>query len=144
MIGVGATGRSALASALAGRGTPNCGWVRLDGADLRMLDPNELSVKVGYLPQAVELSEGTIGENIARFDPNASRDAIVRAANTAGIHDMIAGLPGRYDFKVGENGSGLSAAQRQCLGLARAVFGNPVLVVLDLSLIHISEPTRPY
>ena len=131
VIGVGVAGRSALASALAGRGTPNCGWVRLDGADLRMLDPNELGAKVGYLRQAVELSEGTIGENIARFDVNATRDAIVRAAKTAGVHDMIAGLPGRYDFKVGENGSGVSATQRQCLGLARAVFGNPVLVVLD-------------
>lgn len=131
VIGASRAGKSALARALTGLGTPNCGWVRLDGADLRMLNRAELGPKVGYLPQTVELCEGTVGENIARFDPNATPELIVRAAKKVGIHDMIAGLPDRYDFKVGENGLRLSAAQRQRLGLARAVFGDPVVVVLE-------------
>jgi PrtD family type I secretion system ABC transporter len=131
VIGVSGAGKSALAGALAGLTTPNGGWVRLDGADLRILNRDELGRKVGYLPQDVELCEGTVGENIARFDPNATRDAIVQAAKKAGIHDMVAGLPGGYDFNVGEDGLRLSAAQRQQIGLARAVFGDPVLVVLD-------------
>lgn len=131
VIGVNAAGKSALARALAGLETPNCGWVRLDGADLRLLHRDELGAKVGHLPQIVELHEGTVGENIARFDPNAAPELIVRAAKTVGLHEMIAGLPERYNFKVGENGLRLSAAQRRHLGLARAVFGDPVLVVLE-------------
>jgi len=131
VIGACMAGKSALALALTGLGTPNCGWVRLDGADLRMLKRDELGPKVGYLPQTVELCDGTVGQNIARFDPNATLDSIVRAAEKAGIRDMIAGLPDRYNFNVGENGLRLSAAQRQCIGLARAVFGDPALVVLD-------------
>ncbi len=131
VIGASTAGKSALARALTGLATPSCGWVRLDGADLRMRNHNELGPKVGYLPQTVELCEGTVGENIACFDSNATPDSIVRLAEKVGIHDMIAGLPDRYDFKVGENGLRLSAAQRQRLGLARAAFGDPVLVVLD-------------
>ncbi len=131
VIGANTAGKSALARALTGLRTPDCGRVRLDGADLRMLSRDELGPKVGYLPQTVELRDGTVGENIARFDPNATRASIVRAAKKVGIHDMVAGLPDRYNFKVGENGLRLSAAQRKHLGLARAVFGDPVLVVLD-------------
>ena len=131
VIGASTAGKSALASALTGLPTPNCGWVRVDGADLRLLSRDELGPKVGYLPQTIELCYGTVGENIARFDPNATPDSIVRAAEKVGIHDMIAGLPDGYNFKVGENGLRLSAAHRQHLGLARAVFGDPVLVVLE-------------
>jgi PrtD family type I secretion system ABC transporter len=136
VIGASPAGKSALGRALAGVETPTGGWVRLDGADLRMLNSDERGAKVGYLPQTVELCDGTVGENIARFDQNATQDQIVEAAKKVGIHDMIAGLPGGYDFKVGENGLRLSAAQRQHLGLARAVFGDPVLVVLE-------EPANP-
>ena len=131
VIGASTAGKSALAGALAGLATPDCGSVRLDGADLRMSNRDELGLKIGYLTQPVDLCDGTVGENVARFDPNATLDSIVRAAKKVGIHDMIAGLPDRYDFNVGENGLRLSAAQRQRLGLARAVCGNPVLVVLE-------------
>jgi PrtD family type I secretion system ABC transporter len=131
VIGASTAGKSALARALTGLGTPDSGWVRLDGADLRMQSREELDPKIGYLPQTVELCDGTVGENIARFDPNATPDSIVRAAKKVGIHDMITGLPERFNFTIGENGLRLSAAQRQHLGLARAVFGDPVLVVLE-------------
>lgn len=131
VIGADPAGKSALARALAGLATPNCGWVRLDGADLRMLDRDALGPKIGYLPQTVALCEGTVGENIARFAANAAPDAIVRAAQAAGIHEMIAGLPDGYGFDVGEEGLRLSAAQRQCVGIARAVYGEPELVVLE-------------
>jgi PrtD family type I secretion system ABC transporter len=131
VIGADAAGQSALARALTGQDVPHCGWVRLDATDLRMLSRDELGRKIGHLPQTVELSDGTVGENIAGFDPHTTHDAIVRAAKTVGIHTMIASLPDRYDFRVGENGLWLSAAERQGLGLARAVFGNPALVVLD-------------
>jgi O-antigen ligase len=88
-----------------------------------------------WLPtETVELCDGTVGENIARFDPSATPDSIVRAAEKVGIHDMIAGLPDGYNFKVGENGLRLSAAQRQHLGLARAVFGTTSTVASGLSV----------
>ena len=131
VIGASTAGKTALADALAGVRAPDIGSVRLDNTELRMCSRDELDRKVGYLPQAIELFDGTIAENIARFHPDATRDAIVKAAETVGVHKVILDLPGGYSFKVGEDGSGLSGRQRRCIGLARAVLGDPALIVLD-------------
>ena len=131
VIGASTAGKTALADALAGVRAPDIGSVRLDSTELRICSRDELGRKVGYLPQAIELFDGTIAENIARFHPDATRDAIIKAAETVGVHKVILDLPGGYGFKVGEDGSGLSGRQRRCIGLARAVLGDPALVVLD-------------
>ena len=131
VIGPSASGKSSLARVLVGLWPPVRGTVRLDGATLDQWAPDELGKHIGYLPQDVELIEGTVAENIARFDPKATPDSIIAAARAAGVHDLVLGLPQGYDTPIGEQGSALSAGQQQRIALARAMYGDPFLIVLD-------------
>ncbi len=131
VIGPSGAGKSTLARALIGVWQPSGGKVRLDGASLEQYDTDILGSYFGYLPQRVGLFEGTIGENIARLQPNPNPDAIVSAAKRAAAHDMILRLPEGYDTKVSALGGRLSGGQIQRIGLARALFGDPVILVLD-------------
>jgi len=105
--------------------------VRLDGAPIDRWGSDDLGQYIGYLPQDVALFDGTVATNIARFDESATSEAILEAARVSGAHEMILRLPDGYDTRIGERGTSLSAGQRQRIGLARAVFGCPFLVVLD-------------
>jgi ATP-binding cassette subfamily C protein len=131
IIGPSASGKSSLARVLVGAWLPARGRICLDGASLDQWSPEALGRHIGYLPQDVELFRGTVAQNIARFDPQANSEAVVKAARAADIHDLIVGLPNGYDAEIGEQGTALSAGQRQRLALARALYGDPFLVVLD-------------
>ena len=131
VVGASASGKSTLARVLTGVWRPASGSVRLDAATLDQYDPEELGRHIGYLPQDVSLFDGTVAENISRFDGNRNSDAIIEAAKRAGADEMIRSLPDGYDTPVYANGARLSGGQRQRLGLARAFYGNPVLLVLD-------------
>jgi ATP-binding cassette, subfamily C, bacterial PrsD len=131
LIGPSGTGKTSLAKTLIGLWPPAEGTVHIDGTPLPEWLARDPGRYFGYLPQDVALFEGTIAENIARFDADATPATIIDAAMIAGAHEMIAGLPHQYRTAIGEGGLMLSAGQRQRIGLARAVFGNPFLVVLD-------------
>jgi ATP-binding cassette subfamily C protein len=131
IIGPSASGKSSLARLLVGVWRPVRGKISLDGATLDQWTSTALGSSIGYLPQNVELLNGSVAQNIARFHPGATTSAIVDAARTAGVHEMIVGLPGGYDMPVGEQGCLLSAGQRQRIALARALYENPFLIVLD-------------
>ena len=131
VIGPSASGKSTLARALAGAWLPLRGTIRLDGATLDQWDREALGRDMGYLPQDIELFDGTIAENIGRLDPGASSKAIIAAARAAGVHEMILALPDGYSTHIGEGGTMLSGGQRQRIALARALFGDPFFVVLD-------------
>ena len=103
--------------------------MRLDGAALEQWSPELSGPHIGYLPQDVELLDGTVAENIGRFAAEMDAEAIIAAAKVAGVHELILALPDGYETKIGEGGSALSAGQRQRLALARALYGDPFLVV---------------
>jgi ATP-binding cassette subfamily C exporter for protease/lipase len=130
VVGPSASGKTTLARLLAGVWPASGGKVRLDGADVYTWNKAELGPYVGYLPQGVELFDGTLADNIARFG-EVDREKIEAAAKAVGLHEMIMALPQGYDSPVGREGAMLSGGQRQRVGLARAIYGNPVFVVLD-------------
>ncbi|MFL0419174.1 type I secretion system permease/ATPase [Sphingomonas sp. 179-I 2A4 NHS] len=131
IVGPSAAGKTSLGRALIGVWRPIRGNVRLDSATLDQWHPDTLGEFIGYLPQTVELLDGTVAENISRFDPEPDSSAVIRAAETAGVHEMIVNLPQGYDTPVGFDGSQLSAGQRQRIGLARALYREPFFVLLD-------------
>jgi PrtD family type I secretion system ABC transporter len=131
VIGPSASGKTTLIRALIGVWAPLGGRVLLDGAAIDQWDPTALGASIGYLPQDVQLFDGTIAENIARFSEESSPEAVIAAAKAASFHDHVVAFPDGYNTRIGQGGAHLSAGQRQRLGLARALYNNPFLVVLD-------------
>lgn len=136
VVGPSGAGKSTLAGAITGAIAPRSGRIRLDGIELSAWDAEALGSGIGYLPEEAQLLHGTVLENIARLG-SADRESVLRAARLAGAHEMISNLPAGYDTEVGEGGLVLSAGQRQQIGLARALYGSPRLVVLDEPNAHL-------
>ena len=131
VVGPSASGKSSLVRAIVGVWPTLQGRIRLDGAALDQWPSDALGPHIGYLPQDTELFAGSVAENIARFHDDAPADAVIAAARAAGVHELVLALPQGYETPVGEAGVALSAGQRQRIGLARALYGDPFLVVLD-------------
>lgn len=131
VVGPTGGGKSTLARALVTAWPSAKGTIRLDDVPVEGYRPEDLGRQIGFLPQDIELFDGSIAENISRFDPNARDEDVIAAAQEAGVHELVANLEGDYGFTVGERGAALSGGQRQRIGLARALYGEPFLVVLD-------------
>ena len=131
IIGPSGAGKSTLCRLLVGLAVPNVGEVKLDGSQIHHWEPAQLGTHIGYLPQDVELFTGSVRDNIARMTTKATDEEILTAATLAHAHEMIQQLPQGYDTQIGDRGVRLSGGQRQRVGLARAVFGNPQLIILD-------------
>ncbi|MDH3743134.1 MAG: ATP-binding cassette domain-containing protein, partial [Hyphomicrobiales bacterium] len=131
VIGPTGAGKSTLVRSIAGLWPHVRGEVRIDGATLDQWDPEVLGRHIGYLPQDIALFDGPVAENISRFYPDATSEAVIKAAKLADVHDLILKLPEGYRTLIGEEGASLSAGQRQRLALARALYGDPVLVIMD-------------
>jgi len=131
IVGPSGAGKTSLGRALIGLWKPGLGEVRFDGAAAAQWGEEALGRSIGYLPQSVELLDGTVAQNIARFDPLATSETVIAAARTAGVHDLIVSLPQGYDTDIGLGGNRLSLGQQQRVALARALYGDPFLVLLD-------------
>ena len=131
VIGPSAAGKSSFAKTAVGVWEPSSGHIRIDGADIHQYNRVELGRHIGYLPQDIELFEGTIAQNISRFEENPTDEKIIEAAKLSGTHELILKLPNGYATLVGAGGMSLSGGQKQRIGLARALYGNPKIIVLD-------------
>jgi ATP-binding cassette subfamily C protein len=131
LIGPSQAGKSTLARLIVGAIAPRSGVIRLDGADIKNWDADELGSYLGYLPQDVELFPGTIAQNISRFDPQAVDEEIVAAAQRAQVHELILRQKAGYATEIGPVGVRLSGGEKQRIGLARAFYGDPKLIILD-------------
>lgn len=131
VVGHSGSGKSSLIRNVVGAWPVARGTIRLDGAEITQWDPNELGRHIGYVPQAIEMFDGTIAQNISRFQPDATPETIIAAAKAADIHELILRLPGGYEHALGAGGESLSAGQQQRVALARALYGDPFLLVLD-------------
>ncbi|MFT7371287.1 MAG: PrtD family type I secretion system ABC transporter [Octadecabacter sp.] len=131
LIGPSGSGKSTLVRHIVGATVPASGAVRLDGTEIQHWDPEQLGKHLGYLPQDVKLFRGSVGENVSRFQEDATDEETVAAASLAGAHEMVQQLGDGYGTDVGDNGNHLSGGQRQRVGLARAVYREPCLIVLD-------------
>ena len=143
IIGASGAGKTTLARVLANAAVPKAGTVRIDGARYGDWDDEELAKHIGYLPQRIELFDGTVAANIAAFSPPMDEDGVpsgprvVEAATAAGAHELILRLPNGYETMLGHGGAGLSPGQAQRIALARAFYGNPRIVVLDEPNSHL-------